>query len=85
MQLLQGDSAAVVLNLILKFSQKSIKSFDTNLHTLLLTLKTGVRNILMQCFEKKIIIFDCLLLITTLLLNRENSSMKCKYQRLSPS
>ena len=85
MQLLQGDSAAVVLNLILKFSQKSIKSFDTNLHPLLLTLKTGVRNILMQCFEKKIIIFDCLLLITTLLLNRENSSMKCKYQRLSPS
>ena len=32
-----------------------------------------------------IIIFDCLLLITTPLLNRENSYMKCKYQRLSPN
>ena len=86
MPLFQGDSAAVVFILILKFSQKSIKFFYANSPPLLLNTETRVSNILIQCFKKFcIIIFDCLPLITMSLLNQENSSMKCKQQRLSPS
>ena len=86
MPLLQGDSAAVAFILILKFPQKLIKPFDANSPPLSLNIEIGVPNILIQCFKKFwMIIFDCFLSITTPLLNRENSSMKCKYQRLSSS
>ena len=80
--LLQGASAAVVFTFMLKFSQKSINSFDTNSPPLSLNIVFGLPNKLIQYFRIIFIItFVDLLFIITALLNLENSSIKCKYHK----
>ena len=68
--------SAVVFVFILKFSQKSINSFDTNSPLLSLNIVFRLPNKLIQYFRNIFtIIFVGLLFMITALLNLENSSI----------